>query len=221
MTRCHEAVKAVARVFAGKLLMCSVLACSITHVAFARQDSQQLPADHDGQAQLMARDSANVTRLHIDDESAVPQFDDVRLPPNLKVSAPLRPILESMLRDSLTFRRQCARLTNSSSLTVSLQQVIIAAAAGSQAVTEFSFDRTGRMFAHVQLGQAADREAVIAHEFEHIIEQLDGVDLPSLARRATAGVHLTEHADRYETDRAVATARQVSNELRTARQKRM
>jgi hypothetical protein len=103
-----------------------------------------------------------------------------------------------------------------------LEHVLIAANDRSQAITNFGVDPDGRNHAHVQLGQLArDREEIIAHEFEHIIEQLDGVDLPSLARQATAGVRLTPDADRYETDRAVAVGRQVSQEIRTAGRKRM
>ena len=219
MTRSRQALKTVARRLGGNVLMWSALACSANQVALAREQ-RQFPADS-GQAHLMARHSSSVMQLHVDDESALPQFGEVRLPPNLIVSAPLQQTVESMLRDSSTFRRQCARLTHSPSITVSVEQVIIAAAARSLAVTDFSFDRDGRMFAHVQLGQAPDREEVIAHEFEHIIEQLDGVDLPSLAKQATAGVRVTDHVDRFETERAVAMGRQVSHEIRSARRKRM
>jgi hypothetical protein len=219
MTRSQRAVATVARWLSANLLIWSVLACSVNHPVLARQDRQ--PADTGRQAHLMARDSSSVMRLHIDDESAVPQFDQVRLPPNLIVSTPLQQTVESMFRDSPTFRRQCARLTNSSSITVSVEQVIIAATARSRARTDFSFGPDGRMFAHVQVGQAADREEVIAHEFEHIIEQLDGVDLPSLARHATAGVRRTEDVGRFETERAVAMGRQVTQEIRTARRQRM
>jgi hypothetical protein len=221
MTRSHRTVKTLARRLSGNLLMWSVLAGSVNQTALAGQDRQQFPADAAGQAHLTARHSSSVTQLHTDDESAVPQFDEARLPPNLVVAAPLRQVLESMLRDSPTFRRQCARLSHSSLTTISVDQVLIAATAPSRAVTDLSFDRDGRMLAHVQLGQSADPEELIAHEFEHIIEQLDGVDLPSLARRATAGVRLTQDVDRFETERAVAMGRQVTHEIRTARRKRM
>lgn len=221
MTRSHNVVKTIARWLGRHVLIASMLACSVNHIALARQDRQQFPAESGGQAHLIARHSSSVIQLHVDEESAVPQFEEVRLPRNLIISASLRPLVESMLRDSPTFRRQCARLTDSSLITVSVEQVIIAATARPQAVTDFSFDRNGRMFAHVQLGQTADREEVIAHEFEHIIEQLDGVDLPSLARHATAAVRLTQDVDRFETERAVAVGRQVTHEIRAARQKRM
>jgi hypothetical protein len=222
MPRDREAVRTIARRLSGMLLMWSVLASSGSDVALARQDQPQFPSHTDARAHLTARHSSGVMQVHIDDDSAVPQFDDVGVPPNLIVSAPLQQIVRAMLRDSPTFRRQCARLAGAPSLTVTLEPVLIAANARSQAITNFGADRDGRKHAHVQLGQLArDRQEIIAHEFEHIIEQLDGVDLPSVARQTTAGVHLTDDADRFETDRAVAIGRQVSDEIRTAERKRM
>jgi hypothetical protein len=221
MTRSEEAVRRIARWFGGNLLMCGVLVCSVSQLALAREDQQPLPADTAGPAQLMARHSSSAMRLHVDDGRAVPQFEEVRLPPNLIVSAALRQTVESMLRDSPTFRRQCARLRDSPLLTVSVEQVVIPAAAGSQALTDYSVGHAGRTFAHVRLGQTMDREEIIAHEFEHITEQLDGVDLPSLARHGAAGVRLAGNVDRFETERAVAMGRQVSQEIRTARRRRM
>jgi hypothetical protein len=217
MTRSHQAV---ACRFSSSVLMVGALACSVNQIALAQQNSQQFVAETGAPAPLIARHSASVTQLHIDDARAVPQFE-ARLPPNLIVSGPLRQLVESLLRDSPTFRRQCARLMHASSITVSVEQAILAATTHARAVTDFTFDRNGRMSARVQLGQTPDREQTIAHEFEHIIEQLDGVDLASLARRATAGVRLTQDVDRFETERAIAIGRQVTDEIRAARRKRM
>jgi len=213
---------AFTRWFGRCLAVGTVLACSVNEVWARQSEQQRLTADGGTPAQLMARRSSSATRLLDDNDTAVPQFVDTRLPPNLIVSPVLRPVVESMLRDSPTFRRQCARLTNSPLITVSLEQAFPIRTASAQAVTDFSFDRDdGKLAAHVKLVSTTNREELIAHEFEHIIEQLDGVDLPSLAKHATAGVRFTADLDRFETERAVATGRQVSGEIRTARRKRM
>jgi hypothetical protein len=47
------------------------------------------------------------------------------------------------------------------------------------------------------------------------------VDLRSLAKHGTAGVRFTQDLDQFETDRAAATGRQVTEEIRMARRKRM
>jgi hypothetical protein len=221
MTRSPRAVNPAARRVIASMLASIVVACWIDSAAIAAQDRQQFPPGTGGQTDLIARHSSSAIRVHIDEDSAAPQFDNVRLPANLVVAAPLRQTLESMLRDSPTFRRQCARIASAASLVVTVERVIIPAGARSLAVTAVRSDADGRMSADVRLGQSGDREELIAHEFEHVIEQLDGVDLLSLARDATAGVRFTEDADRFETERAVAMGRQVAHEIRTARRKHM
>ena len=58
--------------------------------------------------------------------------------------------------------------------------------------------------------QRADLTELLAHEFEHLIEQLDGVDLKALARDGEAR-RLADGA--FETDRAMAAGQQVAGEV--------
>ena len=53
---------------------------------------------------------------------------------------------------------------------------------------------------------------MIAHEFEHIVEQLDGLDLPRLARLAPGTVWATGDQT-FETQRAIAMGRLVAREV--------
>jgi hypothetical protein len=56
---------------------------------------------------------------------------------------------------------------------------------------------------------------MIAHEFEHIIEQLDEVDLGRKARRARSGVHAIDGAGLvFETKRALHIGLRVVEEFR-------
>ena len=119
------------------------------------------------------------------------------------------------------FRRQCARLAGSRSTVITVDDAVIPDRAPFRAATDFTVDRQGRTLARVRLGSRVDLEERIAHEFEHIIEQLDGVDLRSLARRETAGVHAVHDDGHFETERAIAVGRQVVQEIRTARQRGM
>ena len=73
------------------------------------------------------------------------------------------------------------------------------------------------MEADVQLGPSADPVKLIAHEFEHILEQLDGVDLASMATRVATGVHMVPGSGHFETERAIAAGRQVASEVRRGR----
>ena len=77
--------------------------------------------------------------------------------------------------------------------------------------------RSAGIEADVQLGPSGDPVLLIAHEFEHILEQLDGVDLPSMATRVATGVRLVPESGHFETDRAIAAGRQVASEVRRGR----
>ena len=52
----------------------------------------------------------------------------------------------------------------------------------------------------------------LAHELEHVLEQIDGVDLPRLASRRVAGV--IDEGGSYETVRAMAVGRAAARESR-------
>jgi hypothetical protein len=209
MTRSRTTVPAAACRFGIRMLMWSALGCSLLEGSLAAQGPRQFPADS-AEAHL-ARNRSSVMHVHVDQLRGAPQFENVNLPPNLVVPTPLRKTFEAMLRDSPTFRRQCARLTNAPSISIS---VIVAANTRARAVTDFSVDRHGQTMARVQLGQRVDREEVIAHEFEHIIEQLDGVDLAAMAARNSTGVSARSDDGQYETERAVAAGQRVAQEVR-------
>ncbi len=217
MTRTHDASNTTLR-RRRALLLCAVAFCAATTPLFAQP---QHAADRDRASHLVGRHTSNAARVYTDDESAAPQFSDVRLSANVAIAPALRSIVAGMLRDSVTFRRQCARLAESPSIAVTVDDAVIPDRAPFRAATEFSSDSRGEVIARVRLGSRMDVEQRIAHEFEHIIEQLDGVDLRSLARRETAGVHPVHADTHFETERAIAIGRQVAQEIRASRQKGM
>jgi hypothetical protein len=139
----------------------------------------------------------------------------VTLPPNLKIPSMYRPYLESMVRLSPTFRRQCLRIANAPGLTVELQQFPARPTGWIRARTRFWTARDGRRFATVEIGALDDQVELIAHEIEHVIEQLDGVDLRARAALPATGVHVCDNADgAFETTRAIRAGIAVSEEVR-------
>ena len=213
MTRAHTTSTAL-RPWCGALLVCSALSRVVSAPVSAQSHSPS--AESVQPSRFVPRHSGNAARVYTDDADAAPQFNDVRLSPNVLISPALQPAVAAMLRDSVTFRRQCARLAGSHSIVITVDDAVIPDRAPFRAATEFTVDPQGRMLARVRIGSRVDLEEMIAHEFEHIIEQLDGVDLPSLARRATAGVHTVHDEGHFETERAIAVGRQVVREIRSA-----
>ncbi len=97
----------------------------------------------------------------------------------------LEPDLIELLQGSPTFRQQCARIaaTRVLRVTVRISTTIIA---GGRAQTIIHRYEAGGIRAQVTLGFAEDYVELLAHEFEHVLEQVDGVRLDAevAARRA-------------------------------------
>ena len=73
----------------------------------------------------------------------------------------------------------------------------------------------GGQHAAVTIRSGNDPVELIAHELEHVLEQLDGVDLRSLAAVPASQVRGCECGEeRYETVRAVRAGRAAAEEVR-------
>ena len=157
--------------------------------------------------------SSFAMREYVADAEAL--FPPVTLPPNLIAAAVYRELLESMLERSATFRRQCRRLAGTPALTVTLRPAP-AALSGVRARTRFG-RAGGVLVAAVEILTLHDPVELIAHEIEHVIEQLDGVDLVSKAFVAQSGVQAARNdATAFETTRATRVGLRVAGEVRRA-----
>ena len=135
------------------------------------------------------------------------------LPRNLVVPEVMRPLVERMWRQSLTFRRQCARLAEHPPVTVSIDLAVgVRNTSGARATMQRRGARL-EVSIRVDLRQPGRFVELIAHELEHVVEQIDGTDLPGLARQGVDGV-IPKMAG-YETARARAIGRAVAREAKT------
>jgi len=133
------------------------------------------------------------------------------LPQNLDVDQTLLPVLRAMWERSRTFRAQCARIEHTrSKLVLRWGRAAQLRRNGARAdiVT-----LNGRARAEIVVSRElvySQLVAVVAHEFEHIVEQLDGVRLTG---RAQDGV--TQDSDgTFETARATRIGQTVVQEMR-------
>ncbi len=138
---------------------------------------------------------------------------DGGLPSNLSVPDGLQPVVESMWRKSPTFRRQCARLANARGLSVVVTMGLAPDVTWARAQTQVVGRGQGRLEATVHIRPPDDVVELIAHEIEHVIEQLDGVDLHKKTDSGDDSVSLTDH-HAFETRRARETGLKVSREFR-------
>jgi hypothetical protein len=127
----------------------------------------------------------------------------------LTVSKELRPLVRRMWEASPTFRRQCARLAEA------VVTIVV------ELHPKMNRDRMNA-FTQIQMVSGLVRAATthlrvwepeyLAHEIEHVLEQVDGVELRRSARGGLDGVHETQSSV-FETARAIAIGRVVAREV--------
>jgi len=132
------------------------------------------------------------------------------LPVNLVVPNSILPLARSMWLRSPTFRRQCRRLSEHPEIVVQFEFTArVERGAGRTWVQRHPEAIT----AAVEIGFRDPNSYIelIAHELEHVLEQLDGTDLTALARLGVNGV-VRENHGHYDTMRACAIGRTVARE---------
>ena len=133
------------------------------------------------------------------------------LPRNLLLPEIVRPLAELMWRRSPTFRRQCARLAENAAVIVHIQ-LDSRARHGRHALTRVSRHDPGlTAMVKIELRRPELYVELIAHELEHVLEHIDGVDLPRLAHQRLNGV--MNSGGEYETARARAVGQAVVREM--------
>jgi hypothetical protein len=131
------------------------------------------------------------------------------IPTNVDVPRDLERILERIHNRSPAFRAQCERIGKAVSLHV---RVRITPSIPSRCRAFTIVQRRGTQIrADVHLPVSSHLAELVAHEFEHVIEQIEGLNLRKLARAKGSGVHELDRQV-FETDRAQAAGRIVAAE---------
>ena len=132
------------------------------------------------------------------------------LPENIDVPNFLVETVDQVYAQSDTFRAQCDRLGQAQNLRVKLQ-LDLQIPSVCRAFTTINRTR-GVLCAEVHLPATAHFPELLAHEFEHILEQLEHVNLRALAQVRGSGVREVQF-DLFETDRAERTGKIVAMEV--------
>ena len=132
-------------------------------------------------------------------------------PSNLEAASVFQPFLDSMWRSSPTFNSQCRRLVAAERLKVVLRLEESQRHPSFYARTVLERRDGVLVAAHVFLSPTPTAVELIAHEVEHVLEQLDGVDLEA---QAGSG-NVWKRADgAFETRRATEMGRRVAREVK-------
>jgi hypothetical protein len=109
--------------------------------------------------------------------------------------------IDQLWRRSPTFRRQVARLAASGLLvTIEWCRTRCPGTVRAQTIVHYQDGMLAGANARIHFRPTEEPE-LIAHELEHVIEQLEGVDLARLASRKPGVVHV-DASGGYETTRA-------------------
>jgi hypothetical protein len=133
---------------------------------------------------------------------------------SIHVSPDLWPSVETMLETSATFRQQYQRILETPRLVLTAK--LDMRVDGQQVRARSSIRRytSGLMVIAIEIGPSSDPVEMLAHEFEHVLEQLEGIDLRARADHGHGAWY--SYGPMIETDRAVLAGRTVKAELRHA-----
>jgi hypothetical protein len=133
------------------------------------------------------------------------------LPDSIQLVSGLEPIVRSWLGHSPTFRQQCRKLAAARRLRATVLVAPRPSGTTARAVTRFvRQNRSGDLRAEIEIRSAPDMAELLAHELEHVLEQIEGIDLGALAETGEAR-RLTDGA--FETARAVEAGHRVAAEI--------
>jgi hypothetical protein len=132
------------------------------------------------------------------------------LPLHLFVAPCLRETVETMMERSPTFRAQVDAIARTGALGLSM--TFEATSGSRRAETTLRRYESGLLLANIRIHSIADKEELIAHEIEHVLEQVERVPVAALAK---VGEEAWRAGTAYETRRAIRAGQRVANELRT------
>lgn len=113
----------------------------------------------------------------------------------------------ALLQASPTFRSQCERIAAAPYARVRIE--VVDAQTIARADTAMTRYQAGALYAHVRIRFGQNYPELMAHEFEHIIEQLECVDLRAEVARGRAWAI---ESDVFETRRASEAGVRVRHE---------
>ena len=192
----------------GKAEMPRLMALAFASSLFVVHDATT--SAQSGAAFDLARTSVTSVHAYVASE-AIPRH--VAAPANIVTSNEFRLLIETMLRQSPTFRRQCLRIGSEPRLTIRLAMAAPPERSDFRASTRLEREPDGRLSAEIRISVPGAIVELIAHELEHVIEQLDGVDLAARAAQHDSGVKaLSSAPTAFETIRARRAGQKVASE---------
>lgn len=136
----------------------------------------------------------------------------LEFPRTLKVESTLAPKIEAMLGASPAFREQCLRIDEADNLVVVLRVNPLLPRTLFSARSTLTRYSSGLLLVDIEVAAGSHQTEWIAHEFEHVLETIEGRGLPRMARKQARGVWRSVDG-MIETSRATDAGRRVMSEM--------
>lgn len=136
-----------------------------------------------------------------------------RLPPNLRAPKDLEQHLERLLDVSPTFRQQCDLIRRTPRVHITIGYGLRRSSL-IDAETVLQKHVYGAIIVTTTIYLPGDLTELVVHELEHVCEQIEGVELETLAQQQPGEAHA--FLGRYETRRARLAGRRAVRESSTA-----
>lgn len=133
-------------------------------------------------------------------------------PANMTMDGDVREFVEEMAALSPTLRRQFAVIA-AAPARVDVRVSGVPLPASSRALTTIRKYESGYLHAEISLPVNSDQVELLAHELEHVVEQIERVDLTALER---AGQAWRDSWGVFETERAHAAGHAAADEVERA-----
>jgi hypothetical protein len=151
---------------------------------------------------------------------SAPGLDDntgLRLPTNVFANDLMKPVLYEILKRSATFRRQCFEIDQARHLRIRIGFVPRISWPPCRALSVVKTYIYGYIEITISIPAATQHYIeLIGHEFEHALEQVEGLDLRVLASTKGSQVRRLEDGS-FETGRAIRAGCAIANEFKVFR----
>jgi hypothetical protein len=138
------------------------------------------------------------------------------LPATIRLPPEIHKRIDTMLQRSPTFRQQCRRLAETPWLHVLVRMSVELDGGSVRARSTIKRPQPRMLLAWVDLSPSSDPALWLSHEFEHLLEQIDGIDVLKLLDNP---LHAwTVRGGMFETRRAIRAGQAVAEEVHAKRQ---
>lgn len=142
-----------------------------------------------------------------------PQVPCADLVANIRVDSLLQPVIASLLRKSKIFRHQWLTIASSRRVRVTIKPLTPGLLGyGTRAHATLTRYEYGLVRAEIEMPIGSDYAELLPHEFEHVLEMIEGINLAQQAESSDGGIAEVDKGT-FETRRARDAGLAASREV--------